>query len=208
MGTNNSKFKIIFYFTILYLLIFSIIAWRRDNYEFVYYIFLMAVLISIVVKYYKKIPLSSLSLLGLSMIGFFHLLGGSIYIGQTRLYDIWFIESWLRYDNLMHFFSIFIATLICYSILAPHFDRKIQRYQVLLSLILVLMALGLGTLNEIAELFAVVFLNAHEKVGDYINNAVDLVFNLLGSISACLFLVIFKKKEGGFVRETKKQRIK
>jgi uncharacterized membrane protein YjdF len=205
MKVDNSKFKLIFFFTILYLLVFSIIAWQKGNSEFVYYILLMAILISIIINYYQKIPLSNWSLLGLSMMGFVHLLGGSINIGQTRLYDMWFIEGWLKYDNVVHFTNIFIATLIGYSILAPHFDYRIQRNRILLFFLLILIALGLGTLNEVIELFAVLFLNAQERVGDYLNNAFDLFFDLLGSISACLFLSLYlKRKKRSFKEDNKK----
>ncbi len=43
--------------------------------------------------------------------------------------------------------------------------------------------MGLGAVAEIAELFAVLFFAAGEQVGGYLNNAFDLVFNLLGGSS-------------------------
>ena len=42
-------------------------------------------------------------------------------------------------------------------------------------------ALGLGALYEIIELFGVSVLG-NQEVGDYMNNALDLVFDFLGAI--------------------------
>ena len=50
------------------------------------------------------------------------------------------------------------------------------------------MGLGVGLINEIVELIAVVFLNAQENVGGYLNNAIDLVYNSIGVIVAIILL--------------------
>jgi hypothetical protein len=44
------------------------------------------------------------------------------------------------------------------------------------------------------EFTAVVFLGAQESVGNYLNNALDLVFNLLGSIIAVFFIFPYHRK--------------
>ena len=51
--------------------------------------------------------------------------------------------------------------------------------------------MGVGAGAEITELLAVVFFDASAAVGDYYNNAIDLVFNLLGSLTACGYLIIY-----------------
>jgi uncharacterized membrane protein YjdF len=56
-------------------------------------------------------------------------------------------------------------------------------------------ALGIGSLNEILELGAVVLLGAQEIVGDYFNNAMDLVFNQIGSVTAVFFIHHSNKKK-------------
>ena len=48
-------------------------------------------------------------------------------------------------------------------------------------LIVVLAVTGVGALNEIFELGAVVFTGS-TGVGGYYNNALDLIFNLIGAI--------------------------
>ncbi|MBT4322356.1 hypothetical protein HOD53_04225, partial [Candidatus Woesearchaeota archaeon] len=54
---------------------------------------------------------------------------------------------------------------------------------------LILITSGLGAVYEIIELFAVYFLNASEAVGTYYNNALDLIFNLIGSLFAAIWLI-------------------
>jgi uncharacterized membrane protein YjdF len=114
--------------------------------------------------------------------------GGNAYIHGTRLYDLWIIEGILKYDNIMHALSIFIATFVAYNIISPHLDLKTKHHPILFSLLLILIALGIGAVNEILEFMAVILLGAQEGVGGYLNNAWDLVFNLLGSIIA-VFLI-------------------
>ena len=50
-------------------------------------------------------------------------------------------------------------------------------------------------MNEILEFGAVLFLGAAKAVGDYYNNAWDLVFDMLGSIIACIFIYPYHKKQ-------------
>ena len=75
-----------------------------------------------------------------------------------------------------------------YNLLNPHLDKKIKHNKILLSLIIILIASGIGAFNEIIEFFAVVFFNAAKGVGGYFNNALDLVFNLIGAIIASFII--------------------
>ncbi len=54
--------------------------------------------------------------------------------------------------------------------------------------------MGFGAFNEIIELLAVLLFDATQQVGGYLNNALDLVFNLIGSIIACFFIIDYHKK--------------
>jgi hypothetical protein len=187
---DKAVLKLMLWFTIGYLAIFTILAIINKNYEFLYYTFILSALILIIVLYHKKIHLSKSILFGLTILGVMHIFGGNIHILGTRLYDIWLIQpNILKYDNIVHAFGIFVTTFVAYSFIHPHLDKKINHNAVLLSLILVSMAMGIGAFNEILELIAVVFLGAAKQVGDYINNALDLVFNLCGSIIACFFII-------------------
>ena len=117
-----------------------------------------------------------------------------INIYDIRLYDFWFIDNLLKYDNIIHAASLFVATFVAYNIISPHLDLKIKHHPALFSLLLILIALGIGALNEILEFGAVVFLDAQEAVGDYLKNASDLVFNLIGSVIAVFFIHPYHKK--------------
>lgn len=187
---EKTELKLMLWFTISYLAIFTILAIINENYEFLYYTFILSALIFIIVLYHKKIHLTKTILLGLTILGAMHIFGGNIHILGTRLYDIWLIPpNILKYDNIVHVFGIFVATFVVYSFIHPHLDKKINHNSVLLSLILVSIAMGTGSFNEILELGAVVFLGATKQVGDYFNNALDIVFNLFGSIIACFFII-------------------
>ncbi|MFC1801290.1 DUF2238 domain-containing protein [Nanoarchaeota archaeon] len=193
---KEKKLGLIFYFTLIYMAFFTIYSIINRNYEFIYYIVIMSILIFIIVLYHKKIHLSNHILLGLTILGVFHLLGGTVFIAGTRLYDLWLIPpNILKFDNLIHAFGIFVATFVVYSLLNPHLDKKIKHRSVLLITLMVLIAMGIGALNEIMELGAVVFFNAQQSVGDYLNNALDLVFNFIGALIACIFIIPYHKKK-------------
>jgi uncharacterized membrane protein YjdF len=187
------KLKIVSIFTALYLIIFTIITVLTKNHEFLYYIIIIGIFIGIIIYHHKSFHLTLYIIIGLSVIGFMHIAGGVFYPYGTRLYDTYLIKNFLvlRYDNLIHTFGIFIATFVSYNMLKPHLSTRIKNNKFLLALILILMALGIGAIIEVLEFGAVIFLGAAEQVGDYFNNAWDLVFNLTGSIIACFFILYY-----------------
>ncbi|MCK4589320.1 MAG: DUF2238 domain-containing protein [Nanoarchaeota archaeon] len=191
---GETELKLMLYFTVGYLLFFTIISVLKQNYEFLYYAMIMTVLILIAIFYHKKLHLPNYILGGLSLVGVLHLMGGFLFIGSTRLYDFWLIPGIFKYDNLVHLVGIFVVTILAYNLLYPHLDKKIKHNKFLLSLLLVLIALGVGAFNEILELVVVVFLPAAHGIGGYFNNVLDLLFGLLGSIFAALLIVYWKKK--------------
>ena len=192
---EKTELKLMLWFTIFYLAIFTVLAIINKNYEFLYYTFILSVLIFIIVLYYKKIHLTKYILAGLTILGMMHIFGGNIHILGVRLYDIWLIQpNVLKYDQIVHAFGIYVATFVIYSFLHPHLDKKINHNPVLLSIILISIAMGIGTFNEILELIAAVFLGTAKQVGDYLNNLLDLVFNLIGSIIASIFVIKYHKR--------------
>ena len=192
---EKTELRLIFYFTLAYLFLFTIISLVKKNYEFVYYIVVLVALLFIVVLYHKRFHLTAHVLIGLTVLGVLHLVGGNVYVFGTRLYDLWLIPpNIFKFDNLVHAFATFVATFVVYNLLHPHLDRKIHHQPVLLSLLLVSITMGLGAFNEVIELVAVVTLDVGRWVGDYLNNALDLFFNLLGSIFASFFIVRYHKK--------------
>ncbi len=168
-------------FTVAYMVIFSVLAALRQNVEFLYYMVLMVGLIIFVIAYHRDLQMSTAVLIALSFVGLLHLMGGHLYLDGTRLYDVYLIGNIIRYDNFVHAVGIFVITLVLYSAVVPHVDRSVRGSSWVLSVVLVLMAMGVGALIEIVEFGAVLFLDAGDAVGGYRNNSTDLLFNLAGS---------------------------
>ena len=158
-----------------------------DNYEFLYYTGLMSFLIILTAIYYKKLNLTKPILLGLTALGFIHVLAGNLYLGETRLYDLYLIDNILKFDNVVHMLGGFMIAMVLNKILRPYTITK-EHKPLYFLIILVLLTLGVGAAYEIIELLAVLFLNAATQVGDYLNNAFDIVFNAIGAIIACTAL--------------------
>ncbi|MBW2995539.1 DUF2238 domain-containing protein [Candidatus Woesearchaeota archaeon] len=192
---EKTKLKVMFYFTVVYLVLFTIRAIYNSNYEFLYYTFILSILIFIVVIYYQKIHLTTNLIAGLVLVGAMHVLGGNISLFGTRLYELWFLKGVLRYDNVVHFIGSYVATLVAYNFLYPHLDSRRKHHKLWLSIVIILMAMGVGVFNEILELIAVVMFDASQQVGDYFNNAVDLVYNFLGAATSCAILINYKVRK-------------
>jgi|SRR3989344_32241 len=192
---DKIELKLMLWFTVIYLITFTILAIINKNFEFLYYTFIISILVFIIAIYHKKFHLTKHTLFGLTLLGAVHIFGGNIHINNMRLYDMWLIPNILKYDNLVHLLGTFVVTFIIYSLIAPALNNRIKKNNFELSLMLILIATGFWSFIEIIELGAVLFLNASQQVGDYLNNALDLVFNLIGSIAACLFIKYNKRKK-------------
>ena len=201
---KDTGFNLVLGFTAIYLIFFTIIAMMRKNYEFLYYGVIVLIIFSLLVIYRKKLYLSLTSLLGLSLAQLIHVLGGNLYIGQVRLYDYWIIENVLRYDNVVHTFTTIILALAVYDILKIYLHEKMHYSKTILILLLVLIVSGIGAFNEIMELGAVIFFHAQDRVGDYMNNAFDLVFNLVGSTIGSIIIISRKEYRENYSKTKKK----
>jgi hypothetical protein len=83
----------------------------------------------------------------------------------------------LRYDRLIHAFGFGAATVACWQALRPRLADG-TRMTAGLTLLVALMGMGVGAVNEVVE-FAVSQL-ANTNVGGYVNTGWDLVFNTMG----------------------------
>lgn len=187
-----------------YLLFFSFRAYATRNIEFLYYVFAAAVLFLIVLLYYHQLKFTTPLLVGFVAHWFFHFLGGTLFIDDVRLYDLRII-GFVHYDNIVHALGIFVFTFIAYNLLRPHFELKIRKDLVPFCLLLFLVVMGLGAVSEIGELGAVLWFDASVRVGGYLNNAFDLVYNSVGAIAACLVLSWYEWGHLG-VQNVKKRR--
>ncbi len=190
---ENQRHILVLSFTLFYLILFTIIAMFRNNYEFIFYSIVLSILIVVVIHIHNRFYLPVLVMIGLSIGGLLHFMGGSIVLDGTRLYDITLIR-FVQYDNFVHLFNSFVATFVFYNLLARHFRKPLVHERALFSVILILLVSGLGAMNEIAEFGAVLFLDAAETVGGYYNNSLDLVYNLLGAVGALWIISKYHKK--------------
>jgi len=104
-----------------------------------------------------------------------HVAGCVPLAGGGRVYDL--VAAGVRFDKLVHFFNSFVAARVVLAILRFN-GVQLGRLE---SLAVVLIVLGMGAAWEIVE-YAVVRTVPHNGVGEYDNNMLDLVANLLGSI--------------------------
>lgn len=183
-------------FTGILLIVFALIAGFFKNLEFLYYnIVTLAIMFGFIAVYRKNNTIHWSIILGLTFALVLHNLGGNLYFGGVRLYSIWLIGHIFRYDNLVHMTSMFVMAFLIHALISPHLYEKLKGNKLLYGIVVVLIVLGLGAFYEILELMAVLFLNAGERVGDYLNNAFDLVFNMLGATAACTIILLRKRAQ-------------
>jgi len=78
-----------------------------------------------------------------------------------------------------------------YSVVKNSLKENISKGMTLF--IIVLIAEGIGAINEIIELSTVVFFHT-QGVGNYYNNALDLVFNLIGAMLGSIIILNTNKE--------------
>ncbi len=186
--------KFIVYFTFFYTAVFSINALVNGNVEFIYYTALMILSISIILLIHRRMHFYPVVLMSLSALGLLHLLGGNIWLGPTRLYDYYFIANLFKFDNLVHMVGSGIMVMLAHALLTPILDDQFERRHGYFIVLLVLVGMGLGAVNELVEFFAVIIFDVGQQVGDYTNNLLDLVFNTIGSLLMATFLVKTKAR--------------
>lgn len=192
--TQNQLEKFIVYFTSIYTFLFSLNALVRGNVEFIYYTALMIMSISIILLINKRMHFYPIVLMSLSVVGLLHLLGGNIHIGETRLYDFYLIPNLFRYDNFVHTLGSAVMAMLAHALLTPVLHNNFEKRRGYFILLLVVVSMGLGAINELVEFGAVLIFNVGQQVGDYTNTLLDLVFNTLGALLMSIFLVFTKKK--------------
>ncbi len=179
--------------TYLFLAILIIYFLNKGNFEFLGYAAVVGILYWFVLKLDSKYNLPTYTIWLFVVWVFLHMLGGTIYIIYTRLYDLILIDLVnkggefviLKYDQFVHAFCYFAFSIIIYYILKSHMkpNNKIP-----LAIFAILASVGVGMLNEVIEFGMVLFAGAADAVGGYYNTALDLVFNLIGAIIGVWFV--------------------
>ena len=187
--------KILSWFMAIFLIAFLSYFVIRGNYEFSGYgvVAGLAFFVLIWANEYYDLPLASLWLFAIWVI--LHLLGGSVYLGGTRLYDIVMINLYngasvspefviLKFDQFVHAYCYFAFSIVIYFLMKKHMKPKQNKALIVFT---ILAALGVGLINEIIEFSMVIFADAGNMVGGYYNTALDLVFNFIGAVIGTLF---------------------
>ncbi|MCA9370487.1 MAG: hypothetical protein KC680_00820 [Candidatus Peregrinibacteria bacterium] len=190
---SSNALRSVITFTLCYLLIASLFAWRLSNWEFILYIFVVLIIGLLVLNVHAKVHFSTGVLWCLSVWGLLHMLGGLAPIpmhwphegDKLVLYSFWLIPNVFKYDNLIHGYGFGVGTWACWQALSPIvIGTKEHITEIILA---VLAANGLGAINEIIEFFATLTIPS-TNVGGYSNTGWDLVFNLVGSSVAALII--------------------
>ena len=189
--------RLILLFNLIYLILFGIHFYKRGNFEFIWYIFIMLILIGVFSFLHKRYNFTKLTLIGLSLWGFGHMLGGSTIFGEPRIYARVLINIFttgdttiFRYDHLLHFYFYVVMTSVIYQMSKNYFKPN-ANWKVV-SIIIVFASMGVGAFNEIIEFLPVLFLS-ETGVGGYYNIAWDIVFNTLGAIVGIIYISLKRK---------------
>ena len=184
-------------FNLAYVVAFTAYYVSIGNYEFLFYILILVMLVVATGLLHRKIGLGYPLLWSLSLWGLMHMAGGGLYIGGTKLYDLVLVPLWvaeeftiLKFDQFVHLYLYYVVCFLLYRLVSLYPVTLPGR---LLWPLIALAATGIGALNEIAEL-ATVLLFQNTGVGNYHNNAWDIVFNTAGSVAGVLTLAALHRR--------------
>lgn len=179
-------------------------AVATGNTEFIFYLVIMVVAMTIVLWLHLRLAMSAGLIWCLVAWAALHMAGGLTplpegwpYDGEHRvLYSWWIIPKagadgggWLKYDQPVHAFGFGVMTWLCWQALT-----RIARMRHGVTLrptfgVLVICAAagcGFGALNEIIEFIATRI--AETNVGGYENTGWDLVYNAVGAVVAAVLI--------------------
>lgn len=181
-------------FVVLYSLAAAAYCLSIGNTEFLFYVGVMVVIGAAVSVVHWRVRLSAACLWAMAIWGLSHMCGGLVRVGPDGdvLYNYWLVGSsygrGIKYDNLAHAYGFGVATWLSWQCLRVRLADQRPGFGPLL--LCVLAGEGLGAVNEIIE-FTATQLMPKTNVGDYANNAWDLVFNILGCIIAAALIRVF-----------------
>ncbi len=181
----------------LYLLAALVWALGHGNYEFLAYIVVVLLVGAVMFTIHRWHPLPPSLLWCLSAWGLMHMAGGLVIVpdvwstaGDTNaLYNLWLIGHVLKFDQFVHAWGFGITAWLCWDILRNMLaERGPAPAPTVGKLTLCVAAsMGFGALNEVIE-FTMTRLVPETNVGGYVNNSLDLVFNLFGALLVALVI--------------------
>lgn len=168
---------------------FGIYYLQAANYEFLAYAGTIAVIVAGLFGTLRYTKFPTYILLGVSIWGLLHMLGGSLMTpdGVLYAYRIYpFFDGGgdfyvLKMDQVIHAFLYGVVGLMFWHALRE--ILRIRTHTVLVAVIAIFAGAGFGIINEIIEFWAAMNI-PDNGVGGYENTVLDLIFNLAGAVLA------------------------
>ncbi len=170
----------------------------QKNYEFIGYVVVVILILWVVMASTRHVHYPDYVLWGLLVWAVLHMLGGVVMPNGNVIYTLMIYPiisepySVLKYDQLIHAYGFFTATLVMYYVLKKYLVRPFGWTAI--GIVLAMAGLGLGALNEIVE-FTMTVLLPNTNVGGYENTAIDLISNFIGALLAVYFIKWKEKRE-------------
>jgi putative membrane protein len=161
------------------------------HYEFVSYAVPIAMVTALLFGTLKWSRFSTGIIIGVTLWGILHMLGGSVTTSDGVLYAWRMIEIFdgggefyiLKYDQFVHAFLYSVVGLMFFHLLRNVVG--IKSHVGFIAATAIFAAAGFSIINEIVEFLAVVNL-PETGVGGYHNTVLDMIFNLMGATIAVL----------------------
>ena len=176
-------------FTVAYLAVFAALGALRGERRFVAYLLVVGGLALVLRRAHRVARFSPRVCGALAVCGLLHVAGGLLPSPERDapvLYETWLVPLVLKYDQLVHFTTSAVVTVVLWQLVGLWVDpaRCGRGGRAVLA---VLATLGLGALNEAFEfLSALTF--ADNFVGGLDNAGWDIVFNTFGALTAAAWL--------------------
>lgn len=170
------------------------------NYEFLAYAGTIAVVTAVLFSTLKWSRFSNGIILGVTVWGILHMLGGSVMTSDGVLYAYRIFPFFdgggefyiLKMDQVIHAYLYGVVGLMFFHLLREVVG--IKTHTAFIAATAIFAAAGFSIINEIVEFLAAVNL-PETGVGGYHNTVLDMIFNLSGATLAVLIKVIcFSKK--------------
>lgn len=164
----------------------AIYGWSTDSPFVGVYLAVTVVLTLVMVGIDRAVGFADPVLWGLALVAIGNMAGGVLLVGDGTLYLAPVLGP-VRYDKVFHAFATAVGTIAAWAALRRW--GGIVRFSPGIAFSVVLMGCGAGALVEIVEYVGTLVV-PNSSVGDYGNNMLDLVANLLGAMMG-VFLIGF-----------------
>lgn len=169
-------------------------GYRWRNLEFYIYVLLVllqaaGMLVAWAALRRLRIPMWILLLVQVAVL--LHLLGGTIFVEQTRLYDVHLVQAlplpgwfsqFFRYDKVVHLYFAAVGVVGLSRLWSQMGLGQPSGFQLA---VILLTVMGICSVVEVIEYMGTKLAHLPE-VGGYDNNLQDLLANLVGAVGAAL----------------------